>query len=116
MIKVQKVYYCEYDHWVDENGEKCCRAHITTSEDEAKKLDRNYKLAKIDQVLEFISLGFDVIPVIEVAEGVYGWYEQSYISEFDTEEVYVGYVWMQYGGDWEINNWVETFERQMKEK
>lgn len=110
MIKPQKIFYYEYDHYVDENGKEYCRVELTTDEQEAKEIDENYRLATIEEVNEFIGLGFEPIPVIEVQEGIYGWYEQEYINSFGNEEMFVGYVWLQPNSEWEIKDLVDMMK------
>ena len=91
MLKVQKAYYCEYGYWTDEYGRICCDWGITVDENEARELDANYRLANISEVNEWISLVDDVIPIVEVQNGVYGYVKIEYINSFDEEECHVGY-------------------------
>lgn len=81
MIKVINAYYCH-----DEDG-----VLVTFDEDEARK-DKNYRLATIDEVKEFIGLGLTPYKVIQVKEGIFGWVEFEYKDELGDQEFYCGYV------------------------
>lgn len=112
MIKVQKVYYCEYGHCIDEDGEEYYKCDITTDESVAKELDEHYRLASIGEFEEWLSLGGDVIPVVELQEGVFGWVEMiKYITSLGDEEIFQGYVWIHPNMEDEIRSLAGMIER-----
>lgn len=115
MLKVQRAYYCEHGHWTDEYGRICCDWDIIVDENEARELDEYYRLATIGEVNEWISLVDDVIPIVEVVEGVYRYVEIHYISSFNEEECHVGYVWMQPSSEWEMRNFRDCIDRSIAE-
>lgn len=82
MYNVTKAYYCK-----DEYGYL-----VTFDENEAKLLDKNYRLASINEVEEFIGLGLEPAKVIEVNEGIYGWMELEYEDSLGDIEYFCGYV------------------------
>lgn len=115
MLKVQRVYHYVIKSWVDENNEKWCESDITTDESIAKSIDKDYKLASIDQINELIGLGYEPIKVIEVVEGVFGWVEMiSYITVLGDEEVFQGYIYFQPNSEQEIRDLSDMISRSMK--
>lgn len=100
MLKAQKVYLYE-----DKEGR-----WITTDEGVARQ-DKKYKLACLDEVEEFISYGCDIIPVVETSDGVYGFYEIEFQTTFGSEEVYMGYVYLQQNSEAEIRDLARMIDK-----
>ncbi|MGJ0846642.1 hypothetical protein ACR77J_08135 [Tissierella praeacuta] len=116
MLKVQKVYYCEYNHQVDEDGREYCETHITTNLNEARKLDKRCRLAKINEVIELTSLGYDILEVIEVEEGIFGYMEKKYIDSFGDTEYFSEYVWMKPNSNEEIRDIKRIIDKTINNK
>lgn len=100
MLKAQKVYLYEdkESRW------------ITTDEDVARQ-DKKYRLASLDEVEEFISYGCDIIPVIEVEEGIYGWFVMEYQTTLGSEETFMGYVYLQQNSEAEIRDLARMIDK-----
>ncbi|MGJ0846647.1 hypothetical protein ACR77J_08160 [Tissierella praeacuta] len=105
MLKVQRVYHYVINSWIDEDGVKWNETDISTDEELAKKVDKNYRLATIDEVNEFVSLGDTPIKLIEVEEGIYYWVEMiEFLTVLGDLEVLQGYIWVKNNSDWEIKD------------
>ena len=115
MFKAQKVYYCEYGHYIEKDGKKYCECEITTDEEEAMELDKGYRLASITEVNEFIGLGYEPIKIVETSDGVFGWVELEYETTLGDIECFMGYIFLQMNSDWEIMNFADCLERCIAE-
>lgn len=59
-----------------------------------------------------VVLPFDRLCTV-VQEGIYGWVEIEYITEFDVEEYYCGYVYLQPNSHMEIINISDVINRMI---
>lgn len=117
-ITAQKVYYCEYDYRI-EDGQRFCSSEITTDKNRAKELDKHYRLASIDEVnmwIDDLECEDGFIKIIETSDGIFGWYEQEYISGLGDEEFYCGYIFLQPNSEWEIEDLRRCIEKMRNEK
>lgn len=107
--EVKKVYIYEYDYNTDEDGQSCCKVGITT--DEKTQNMNEFRLISIDELEEFIGLGFDVIDVVETLDGIYGFYKIEYIDGFGDKEHYGSYVKIGESTDWKIRDFKSCLDR-----
>lgn len=114
MLRVQKVYCCEYDHYINDRGQNCCKVEITSDENIARELDKDYRLASINDVEELLGLGFEPIKVAEVQEGIYGYYEVEFETLLGDIEYFGQYIYLQPNSEQEIKDIANMIRRSMK--